>query len=91
MSAVTRTEVPVYFFTGRHDYTTPFALIEEYYAQLEAPHKALIWFNTSAHFPFFEEPQRFAQEMAYVLAETQEGVTARRVPTSGRNMDAAIR
>jgi pimeloyl-ACP methyl ester carboxylesterase len=66
-------EVPVYFFTGRHDYTTPFELIELFYEQLEAPRKKLIWFDNSAHFAFYEEPQRFAQKMVdIVLAETQE-------------------
>jgi pimeloyl-ACP methyl ester carboxylesterase len=72
MEAVTKVEVPVYFFTGRHDYTTPFTLIEEYYSRLEAPDKELVWFEESAHFPFFEESEHFAQEMEDVLAETQE-------------------
>jgi pimeloyl-ACP methyl ester carboxylesterase len=66
-------EVPVYFFTGRHDYTTPFALIELFFKELEAPRKKLIWFDNSAHFPFYEEPERFAQKMVnIVLAETQK-------------------
>jgi pimeloyl-ACP methyl ester carboxylesterase len=72
MEDVTRIEVPVYFFTGRHDYTTPFELIEEYYSLLSAPRKKIIWFEQSAHFPFFEEPMRFAQEMEVVLSETQK-------------------
>ncbi len=63
-------EVPVYFFTGRHDYTTPFELVELFYEQLKAPRKMLVWFDNSAHFPFYEEPQRFAQKMVdLVLAE----------------------
>lgn len=60
-------DIPVYFFTGRHDYTTPFELIELFYERLEAPRKMLIWFDKSAHFPFFEEPQRFTQKMVDVL------------------------
>jgi pimeloyl-ACP methyl ester carboxylesterase len=72
MDNVTQIEVPVYFFTGKHDYTTPFQLIEEYFSRLSAPYKEIIWFENSAHFPFFEEPERFAQEMDFVLSETQK-------------------
>ncbi|SCY55069.1 alpha/beta fold hydrolase [Alkaliphilus peptidifermentans] len=53
--------VPVYFFAGRHDYNTPSTLIEQYYNKIIAPHKELIWFEESAHFPHFEEPEKFAQ------------------------------
>ena len=36
--SVRRLEVPVYFFTGRHDYNTPFELVVEWAEVLEAPH-----------------------------------------------------
>ncbi len=54
-----RLEVPVYFFTGRHDYNTPFELVEDYYEILEAPHKEIVWFENSAHMANLEEPDRF--------------------------------
>jgi len=72
MDTITKVEIPVYFFTGRHDYTTPFSLIETYFEQLEAPQKSLIWFEQSAHFPFFEEPKRFTEEMLKVLQELEK-------------------
>jgi pimeloyl-ACP methyl ester carboxylesterase len=62
--------VPIYFFTGRHDYTVPWELSERYFEKIRAPLKRLVWFERSAHFPFFEEPLRFAEEMRKVLAET---------------------
>jgi pimeloyl-ACP methyl ester carboxylesterase len=65
---IAQIEVPVYFFTGRHDYVTPFELIEVYNERLQAPAKRIVWFDESAHFPFFEEPGRFADEMKRVLA-----------------------
>jgi pimeloyl-ACP methyl ester carboxylesterase len=37
---------------------------------LRAPLKRTVWFEHSAHFPFFEEPLKFAQEMQKVLDET---------------------
>jgi pimeloyl-ACP methyl ester carboxylesterase len=65
---VTKVDVPVYFFTGRHDYTTPFELVELYFERLEAPAKRMVWFEESAHFPFFEQPREFTKAMRAVLA-----------------------
>ncbi len=62
--------VPVFFFTGRHDYCVPFELSERYFERLHAPLKRMVWFEHSAHFPFYEEPLRFAEEMRKVLDET---------------------
>lgn len=52
-------DVPVYFFTGRHDYNTPFELAERYYEMLEAPHKEIVWFENSGHFPNMAESERY--------------------------------
>ena len=52
-------EVPVYFFCGIYDYETPSKLVEEYFNVLSAPSKELVWFENSAHFPFYEEPHKF--------------------------------
>jgi pimeloyl-ACP methyl ester carboxylesterase len=63
IDAVDAVQIPIYFFTGRYDYTDPFELTEQYFSLIQAPHKELVWFENSAHFPFFEEPDRFAEEM----------------------------
>lgn len=70
LDLVTSVSVPVYFLTGRHDYTTPAAMVEVYYRKLQAPRKRLVWFENSAHFPFFEEPEKFAREMERIRDET---------------------
>ncbi|MDQ0200428.1 alpha/beta fold hydrolase [Neobacillus ginsengisoli] len=57
-----RLEVPVYFFAGRHDYQTPFLLVEQYFDMLECPYKELIWFENSAHLLNYEEPMKFHEE-----------------------------
>ncbi|MFO8058203.1 MAG: alpha/beta hydrolase [bacterium] len=68
---VPRIEVPVYFMHGRHDYNTPWELVKEYYRKLEAPAgKSLVWFESSAHSPNLEEPEKFAECMADVVEET---------------------
>jgi pimeloyl-ACP methyl ester carboxylesterase len=51
--------VPVYLCLGRHDYNVPFALAEDYFQRLQAPRKQLFWFESSAHMPNFEEPEKF--------------------------------
>lgn len=55
--------LPTFFLAGRFDYNTPSALARAYLSQLEAPCKELFWFERSAHFPFFEEPEKFAETM----------------------------
>jgi len=70
MDAVPEVHVPVYFFTGRYDYTVPFECTERYYRRLIAPAKQMVWFDNSAHFAFLEEPEKFALEMDKVAAAT---------------------
>lgn len=51
-------EIPVYFFVGQHDYTTGYGLARDYFQKIKAPLKGFYTFNSSAHSPLFEEPQR---------------------------------
>jgi pimeloyl-ACP methyl ester carboxylesterase len=68
LSDVSSLAVPVFLFEGRHDFTTPSSLGAAFLEQLEAPHKELIWFEESAHFPFLEEPEKFTAEVLRVAA-----------------------
>lgn len=52
-------QVPYFIFQGRFDQNTPSALVPGYFEKLKAPVKELIWFEHSAHCPFYEEPDRF--------------------------------
>lgn len=70
---VTAVRVPVFIVAGRYDYVTPSELSERYFAQLRAPKKAFVRFDRSAHFPFLEEPERFAEMLRQVAAETAPG------------------
>jgi pimeloyl-ACP methyl ester carboxylesterase len=63
-------QVPVYFFTGRFDYTDPTPCTARLFDNINAPAKRIIWFEHSAHFVFLEEPSRFAAEMRRVARET---------------------
>jgi pimeloyl-ACP methyl ester carboxylesterase len=63
IDAVRQVQIPIFFFTGRYDYTDPFELTEQYFELIRAPRKELVWFENSAHFPFLEEPEGFIEEM----------------------------
>jgi pimeloyl-ACP methyl ester carboxylesterase len=78
IDSITSVELPVFFFTGRHDYTVPFELSQVYLDKLKAPSKELVWFDNSAHFPFLEEPEKFAVEMRRVGSHCER--TQRRDP-----------
>jgi pimeloyl-ACP methyl ester carboxylesterase len=55
--------VPIFFFHSRSDpYCRP-SLIQKYSQAVGAPQNDVVWFESSGHFPFFEEPQRFIDEL----------------------------
>ena len=56
-------DIPCAFFSGRHDYNTPFTLSERYLRALKAPKKKYVWFENSAHNPNFEEGALFSQRV----------------------------
>jgi len=56
---VPRVEVPVFFAAGRHDHLAPAEVAERYVTSLIAPVKEWVWFENSAHFPQWEERERF--------------------------------
>jgi pimeloyl-ACP methyl ester carboxylesterase len=51
-------DLPVYFFSGVHDYTVNYTLAKAYFEQLKAPVKGFYTFEQSAHSPIFEEPKK---------------------------------
>ncbi len=70
--------LPVYFFLGRYDYVTPSLAAAEFFNNLEAPSKEVVWFEESAHFTFMEEPEKFAQELVRVKREVRAAEVALR-------------
>ncbi len=65
-------EVPVVIMMGAHDMVTPTALAKQFYDTVQAPEKYWVEFEQSAHFPFFEEPDRFTEEMVKLKAATSD-------------------
>ncbi|KAA3639894.1 MAG: alpha/beta hydrolase, partial [Bacteroidetes bacterium] len=67
LEEITAYNIPVYFFIGQSDYTTPHELVQKYYETITAPDKEIVYFENSAHFPFFEEPEKFCKEILRLL------------------------
>jgi len=54
---------PVFFFEGTLDpYCRP-SLVWDYNHAINAPQKKFVWFDHSGHYPFFEEQQKFTDEL----------------------------
>lgn len=56
-------QIPVYFISGRYDYTCSVNLVEELYKNLAAPEKELYIFEESAHSPLWEENEAVVEVM----------------------------
>jgi proline iminopeptidase len=72
---VGRLSVPIFLFMGRHDYTTPWPIAQRWLDRLQAPRKAMVWFENSAHLPMIEEQRHTLKallEEARPLAVVEE-------------------
>jgi len=58
-SLVQRVDLPVYFVMGAYDYMTSVQAARQYFDALKAPQKEFIIFEQSAHYPQFEEKDKF--------------------------------
>jgi pimeloyl-ACP methyl ester carboxylesterase len=54
---------PLFFFEGRIDPYCPGSVIADYVKTINAPQKEIVWFENSSHFPFYEEKQKFTDEL----------------------------
>jgi pimeloyl-ACP methyl ester carboxylesterase len=66
--AVPRVAVPIAFFQGRRDVGTNPEVVARYAAALDAPRgKSFVWFEQSAHMPYYEEPGLFREALLRAL------------------------
>lgn len=71
--SVRKLDVPIVFLLGRHDYTVPSPVAADWFAQVQAPSKKLVWLEHSAHMPMVEEPGHFfAALLGEVVPLTRE-------------------
>lgn len=64
---IPKVSIPVYFFSGKHDFLTPQSILNEYYDMLTAPHKELHLFENAAHSPLWEEAELFNQKLITIV------------------------
>lgn len=55
----TRLDLPVFLFSGRHDYAVPSEVSLAWFERLDAPLKQIVWFEHAAHMMHLEEPGQF--------------------------------
>lgn len=63
LGEVTDFSIPVAMIMGVHDMTTPVSLAEEYFQAISAPEKSWFMVEKAAHFPHYEQPQKFFEIM----------------------------
>jgi pimeloyl-ACP methyl ester carboxylesterase/membrane protease YdiL (CAAX protease family) len=76
-------KVPVVFFLGRRDHWVPPETSVAYFDALTAPLKKLVWFESSGHEAFVDEPDKFNATMVELvrpLASVGAGATGERPP-----------
>jgi len=59
LSRIQTLQVPLVLFLGRHDKNVNADVAAEWFVKVQAPKKALVWFERSAHMPMTEEPGKF--------------------------------
>jgi pimeloyl-ACP methyl ester carboxylesterase len=55
--------IPIFFFQGAEDFTTPTALAQHYLESIKAPRKAFVSLNGGGHFAVFMHSEQFLQEL----------------------------
>ena len=68
---VNEVELPVYFVMGKFDYMTSVNAAKKYYDSIEAPKKEFIIFEESAHYPQFEEKDKFTKWLNQTFDDLQ--------------------
>ena len=51
--------VPIFFFSGKHDFHVSFDIADRWFQNIQAPIKEHVVFEKSAHVPFQTEPGEF--------------------------------
>lgn len=64
-------DAPVIFMLGRHDRHVDSRIAAAYFEQLQAPSKALIWFEGAAHNIPFEQPELFNLRVTQALHDLE--------------------
>ncbi len=72
---VPASQVPIFFFLGRHDRVVVPETSVAYFDVLQAPSKTLIWFEESSHELPAEEPEKFNRLMVELVRPVSLGLS----------------
>lgn len=73
VESVPELKLPVFFVQGRYDLATPTELAKSFFDRISAPKgKQWIEFSNSAHFPMFEEQEKFLKTMREIASQLGE-------------------
>mgnify|MGYP001105525758 CR=1 FL=1 len=72
-------DVPIFFFTGKHDWTTPVILSDKWFGEINAPYKELIHFEESSHAVLNDEPGKILMALVNKVLPFAETEKAREV------------
>jgi len=64
---VTKLDLPFYFVMGKYDGMTSLNVAKSYYEKIDGDKKGFISFERSAHYPQFEEKEKFYEWMCDTL------------------------
>lgn len=67
--SVPKIDIPIFFITGRYDYTCNVDLQVNYFETIEAPYKELYMFEDAAHSPLYECPEKSRIILTDILQE----------------------
>lgn len=56
-------DCPIYFFIGKNDFIANYLVTENYFKDLKASNKQIIWFEQSTHEIPTDEPKKFSEEL----------------------------
>lgn len=65
-------EIPCYFIMGQYDYMTSLSATRTYFDTIHAPKKELLVYDKSAHYPQFEEKEKFYEWMCKTFVKNEE-------------------
>jgi proline iminopeptidase len=77
--------MPMFLFSGRHDWQTPSTLASVWFQTVRAPYRQEIWFEESAHSVMIDQPELFARMLKNLVlplvnSETTNSMTGSGIP-----------
>ena len=83
-------EVPIFFFTGAHNWHLPYSRSDGWFKRIEAPYKKQVWFDNSAHFSQYDEAGKLLYELVSTVLPKIETASGLVGPEDGLSKEVAL-